>query len=104
MGGSLGRPSGARFRVYERLKGYAETVKGTLFDSPELHKAIEEIYLFPLKQSAADSLNRQLRSSIPDDTLARLVLAMREEERLCIIGDEEVSRDPRLICSLGLTP
>ena len=30
------RPSGARFRTYERLKRYAEEVKGTLFDSQEL--------------------------------------------------------------------
>ncbi|MGH2351820.1 MAG: C-terminal helicase domain-containing protein, partial [Chloroflexota bacterium] len=35
VGGQLGRPSGARFRTYERLKRYAETMKGTLFDHPE---------------------------------------------------------------------
>ncbi len=28
VGGQLGRPSGARFRTYERLKAYAEAVKG----------------------------------------------------------------------------
>ncbi|MGH8583234.1 MAG: helicase-related protein, partial [Gammaproteobacteria bacterium] len=52
VGGLLGRPSGARFRSYERLKRYAEQVEGTLFESPELSKAIEEIYRFPLRQSA----------------------------------------------------
>ena len=26
VGGGLGRPSGARFRTYERLKAYAERV------------------------------------------------------------------------------
>ena len=36
VGGQLGRPSGARFRTYERLKRYAEEVKGTLFDSQSL--------------------------------------------------------------------
>ena len=48
VGGQLGRPSGARFRAYERLQRYAGDVAGTLFDSRELHKAIEDIYRFPL--------------------------------------------------------
>ena len=33
IGGQLGRPSGARFRTYERLKQYATDVSGTLFDT-----------------------------------------------------------------------
>ena len=33
VGGQLGRPSGARFRTYERLKSYADSVEGTLFDT-----------------------------------------------------------------------
>ena len=34
IGGQLGRPSGARFRTYERLKRYADEFKDTLFDTP----------------------------------------------------------------------
>src|SRR5262249_45440877 len=30
VGGQLGRPSGARFRTYERLKKFADDIKGTL--------------------------------------------------------------------------
>jgi hypothetical protein len=47
LGGQLGRPSGARFRTYERLKRYAEEIKGTLFDSQQLRRAIEDIYTYP---------------------------------------------------------
>ena len=75
VGGQLGRPSGARFRTYERLKRYAEQIKGMLFDTPQLAKTIEEIYRFPLRQSATDTLNRQLRSGISDEKLA---------EQMCI--------------------
>lgn len=39
VGGQLGRPSGARFRCYERLKRHAEHVKGTLFESPNSPKS-----------------------------------------------------------------
>jgi hypothetical protein len=104
VGGQLGRPSGARFRSYERLKRHAEKVKGTLFDLPELGKAIEEIYRYPLRQAAIDTLNRQMKTGISDEKLAELVLALREEDRLCLILDEERTGEPQIICSLGLAP
>jgi F0F1-type ATP synthase beta subunit len=103
VGGQLGRPSGARFRTYERLKRYAEDVKGTLFESQELLKAIDDIYRYPLRQSAIDTLNRQLRSGVSDEILAQLVIALRDEDRLCIIHEEEESQEPRIICSMGLS-
>ena len=104
VGGQLGRPSGARFRTYERLKRYAEQIKGTIFDSPQLIKAIEEVYRFPLRQSATDTLNRQLRAGVSDESLAELVLALRDDDRLCLVNEEERSDEPQIICSLGLTP
>jgi superfamily II DNA or RNA helicase len=102
VGGQLGRPSGARFRTYERLKRYAEEVKGTLFETDKLNKTIEEIYRYPLRQLAVDTLNRQLRSGIDDSTLVQLVIALREEGRLCNVQEEETQQEPQIICSLGL--
>ena len=99
---NLADHQGARFRTYERLKRYAEEVKGTLFDTPQLHRVIEDIYNCPLRQVAIDILNRQLRSGIGDDALAQRVMELREEGRLCIIHEEEESQEPRIICSLGL--
>jgi hypothetical protein len=101
-GGALGRPSGARFRSYERLKRYAADVRGTLFDTLELQKAIDEIYRFPLQQSATDQLNRLMKSSGDFQLLAQLAMALREEGRLCLVTDEPSSKEPRIICSLGL--
>lgn len=103
IGGQLGRPSGARFRTYERLKQFVDRVRGTLFESQELHKAIEEIYRYPLRQSATDTLNRQLRSGVSDEALAELVMALREEDHLCLIHEEEVTQEPKIICSMGLS-
>ena len=104
VGGQLGRPSGARFRTYERLKRYAGHVKDTLFDSPQLAKAIEEIYRFPLRPSATDTLNRQLRAGITDEKLAELVMALRDEDRLCLVQEDEQPAEPQILCSLGLAP
>ena len=72
--------------------------------SPSSRKAIEEIYRYPLRQSATDTLNRQLRAGIADDKLAELVMALRDEDRLCIIHEEEQTHEPQIICSLGLAP
>ncbi len=103
VGGQLGRPSGARFRTYERVKRHAERVKGTLFESQVLLQAIDEIYRYPLRSAATDILNRQLRSGISDQQLAELVLTLREDGALCLIEEDERSiHEPALICSMGL--
>ena len=102
IGGQLGRPSGARFRTYTRLKQYTEAIKGQLFDVDPLHKAIDDIYHYPLRQSAVDTLNRQLRSGVDDTQLADIVIALREEDRLCQGGDDAEAQEPQIICSLGL--
>lgn len=103
VGGQLGRPSGARFRTYERLKDYASEVEGSLFvDMQKLERVIQAIYRHPLRQTATDSLNRQLRSGISNEGLAALVIDLWETERLCIIEEERQSREPQIVCSLGL--
>ncbi|MDD4025348.1 MAG: helicase-related protein [Kiritimatiellae bacterium] len=102
VGGQLGRPSGARFRAYERLKTYAEEIKGTLFDTRELRHAIEDIYKFPLLQSATDTLNRQLKSGIGNQALAELVMALRADVRLCRVTEDVEGTEPQVICSMGL--
>ena len=50
---------------------------------------IEDIYRYPLRQTAVDTLNRQLRSSISDEALAQLVIALRDDDRLCIMHKED---------------
>ena len=102
VGGQLGRPSGARFRTYERLKDYASEVEGALLSTPALKQVIEVIYRYPLRQAAIDTLNRQLRSGISNADLAALVIERWETERLCIIEQERQTREPQIVCSLGL--
>ena len=90
VGGQLGRPSGARFRVYDRLKNFIELQRGTLFVTTELERAHQAIYRFPLRAAARDTLNRQLRSGISDEQLAELVTSLWQDGRLCL--EEEGSR------------
>jgi superfamily II DNA or RNA helicase len=102
VGGQLGRPSGARFRTYERLKAHVDTLGGSLFTDTELLKAIDDIYKYPLLQTATDTLNRQLKSGVSDPNLAELVLSLRQDVRLCRVSEDTETTEPHVICSMGL--
>ncbi|OAI01240.1 NgoFVII family restriction endonuclease [Methylomonas methanica] len=108
FGGALGRPSGARFKIFERLKRFREQLgdQRDLFITDEfvrrIDRVMEEIYRYPLFQSATDSLNRQLKAGIGDHQLLDLIFSLRDDERLCAIDDQDQQREPKLICSMGL--
>ncbi|MCI0470064.1 MAG: hypothetical protein L0Y73_00225, partial [Candidatus Aminicenantes bacterium] len=75
----------------------------TLFVTEEMKKAVDDIFKYPLQEFARDTLNRQLKAGITDESLALLVTSLRDDDKLCITGDEEpVNRLPQIICSLGL--
>ncbi len=100
-GGQLGRPSGARFRTYTRLKEFAQAKQGQLVARP-LGEALEDIYRHTLRPVATDTLNRLLRSGADDQQLADTVIRLRNEDRLVVDHGEQRVEEPRIICSLGL--
>lgn len=108
IGGQLGSPQGARFKIYVRLERYARELERTLFGHTDeaqlLYRAVEQIYRYPLRPVATDTLNRQLRSQISDEDLAALVVHLYEDGRLCQVEEEREVDEPVIICSLGLAP
>jgi superfamily II DNA/RNA helicase len=106
VGGGLGRPSGARYRVYHRLKSYLDEGRGSLFDvlpeTKELERAVDDVYRFPLRQTATDLINKHLREGIGNHQLAELVMSLRDQDVLSLKDEETESREPQIICSLGL--
>jgi len=103
IGGQLGKKTGARFRVYSRLSRYYEENKDTLFANDELKKTIEDIYRYTLKEFAKETFNRQLKAGIDDAQLAALAISLREDDKLCIVNEDEIkNKEPQIICSMGL--
>lgn len=102
VGGGLGRPSSPRRRAYERLKHYAQEQANTLFRDEELERALDDIYLRPLLETAADMLNRLMRGGVNDEELAAAVKSLREEGRLTYAEEDAALREPRVVCSMGL--
>ena len=107
--GALGRPSGARFKSYDRLKRLLDDqgADRDLFFTDQLvrdiEKAMADIYEYPLFQSAIDIINRQLKTGIGDRDLAELIISLRGDGRLCMIQDRDNTHsDMRIICSMGL--
>ncbi len=103
IGGQLGKKTGARYRAYMRLNNYAERNVGTLWITEELKRTIQDIYDHPLREYARETINRQLKTGINDEDLANLVVSLREDGKLSLINeDESVTKDPQIICSMGL--
>jgi superfamily II DNA or RNA helicase len=103
VGGQLGKKTGARYRAYNRLNAYATREMSTLWITEELKRAIQDIYDYPLREFARETINRQLKSGIDDEELATLVVSLREDGKLSIITEEELhQKEPHIICSMGL--
>jgi len=103
IGGQLGKKTSARYRTYMRLTRFYNEYKHTLFVNEKLKRAIDDIYRYPLREYARETLNRQLKAGIDDQELADLVTSLRDEDKLSIVGEEaEEYKEPQIICSLGL--
>jgi hypothetical protein len=62
------------------------------------------MYRYPLRESATEKLNRQLKSSASDEQLAELVVTLYEDDKLCIVQEDQDGFEPEIICSMGLAP
>ena len=93
------------FIQFYRIKAYYQNPP-TLFFSQEkkdlLKLAIDDIYNYPLLESAKFTLGRMLRTSTSDD-IVDCVLEMRKNFNFCRVEEDSNShKDPSIICSMGI--
>ena len=103
-GGQLGSKSSAIYKSYGMLSRYYESVKNTLFDVDALKKTIDDIYHYPLRETAREIINRRIKLNCSDDEMASLCMQLRDEGRLCIVEqkDQDGFRTPHILCSMGI--
>ncbi len=107
LSGQLGSFRSTRRKLYERLKNYREKLKAnpTLFSPQALQKLnpiLDILLRSPLKESASDSLRRQMRLGISDELLADHVFQLQEEDRLGQVAEVKETPEPQILCSLGI--
>ena len=105
MGGMLGNRFSTRYRIIQLLEHFYSK-PASLFFSEEsrnmLKYAIDEIYNYPLLESAKFNLGRMLKTSTDED-IVDYVLEMHKTGNLCRVEDEKVTqKEPAIICSMGL--
>ncbi len=103
-GGQLGSQASARYRAYKILDRYHESIRDTLFDTAALKRTIDDIYRYPLKESARELINRRMRLGISDEEMAEMLIKLRDEGRLSVVDQklENALNIPQIICSLGM--
>ncbi|PFP32986.1 NgoFVII family restriction endonuclease [Priestia megaterium] len=102
-GGQLGRPSGARFKTYERLSNM-ET-HGLLLENEkqDLREIIQDIYIHTLNRNSRDILNKGFRDRVNDEEFLRIVTELHTEDELVVRdGSNSEDSEPIILCSLGL--
>ncbi|MDR1385625.1 MAG: phospholipase D-like domain-containing protein [Planctomycetaceae bacterium] len=103
-GSSIGKRSGIKYRVYTRLERYCnENINRPLLVTESLKKAVDDILRYRLRESAKESLVRQIKAGVSDGQLAELVLLLHNDERLVIKNENEnQNTEPQIICSMGI--
>ena len=104
VGGQLGKPNGARYKVYHRLKAFMDNPDNGLWLSDGLKKAFDDIYRYPLRDYAKEAISRQLRAGIDDFGLIELVQSLRENHALSLINEDDANRstEPKILCTMGI--
>ncbi|MDR2705007.1 MAG: hypothetical protein LBC02_04430, partial [Planctomycetaceae bacterium] len=102
-GSSLGKRSGIKHRVFSRLDRYCiENKDKPLLVTETLKKAVDDIFRYRLRESAKESLIRQIKVEISDEYLADLVTSLYNANELVIKDEEDQNTEPQIICSMGI--
>ncbi len=101
--GTLGRKTGIRYKSYMKISRFVEQISKNSKVPDDYKKVLDDIYKFPLCESARDVLSRQLKTEVSDKEFTEAAIVLRNENRLCITDDDTLEFRPiQIICSLGL--
>lgn len=104
--GILGKRFSTRYRLVELLDHYYKQETSIFFseeDKEDLKLAIDDIYNYPLLDSAKLAIGQMLRRNQDNDEIVRYVIDLRKNGALCRLPIEENQhKEPTIVCSMGL--
>lgn len=104
--GILGNRFSTRYHLVELLDHYYRQ-ETTLFfseeDKEDLKLAIDDIYNYPLLDTAKLAIGQMLRRNQDNDEIVQYVVDLRKNGALCRLPIEENQhKEPTIVCSMGL--
>lgn len=104
--GILGNRFSTRYRLVDLLDHYYKQEISIFYDADDkedLKLAIDDIYNYPLLDSAKLTIGQMLRRNQNNDEIVQYVLDLRKNGALCRLPLEDNShREPVIVCSLGM--
>ena len=69
-----------------------------------LKAAADQVYTYPMKESAKNALGKMLQKHLPADDIIQTVLELQKDNDLCIVpeDDDHTQNTARIICSMGM--
>jgi hypothetical protein len=102
--GVLGSKSSTKYRIFAILQNRLKEDLLPLFEQ-NLKAAANQIYSYPMKETAKNALGKMLQKHMPVDDIIQTVLEFHRENELCIVpeDDDTTPNAARIICSMGLS-
>ena len=101
--GVLGSKSSTKYRVYVLLKHRLDENPMPLLEQ-NLKAAADQVYAYPMKESAKNALGKMLQKHLPADDIIQTILELHRANELCIVPEDDDSSPhaARIICSMGM--
>ena len=102
--GVLGSKSSTKYRIFAILQNRLKENPMPLLEQ-NLKTAADQVYSYPMKESAKNALGKMLQKRLPADDIIQTVLELQRENDLCIVPDDDdhAPHTARIICSMGLS-
>ena len=102
--GVLGSKSSTKYRIFAILQNRLKENPMPLLEQ-NLKTAADQVYSYPMKESAKNALGKMLQKRLPADDIIQTVLELQRENDLCLVpeDDDQAPHAARIVCSMGLS-
>jgi superfamily II DNA or RNA helicase len=101
--GVLGSRFSLKYQLYNRINSFCNDPDNVLFVTDRLKGALDDIYNYPLKDGAKNTLSLMIRHGESTQTIIELVQDFKENDELVVRKEEdETMKTTQIICSMGI--